>query len=112
MTKEEIQSWFLPEPEWVVHRSKKPYDVLIDRSTKWGNPYSHKDGTLAKFKVDTLEEALDKYEKYAILKIQSGEWDIMELENKVLGCWCKPGKCHGDILINLLKHESTKTSKV
>ena len=25
-----------------------------------------------------------------------------KLKNKVLGCWCKPDKCHGDILIKIL----------
>ena len=27
--------------------------------------------------------------------------DLHELEGKTLGCWCKPEKCHGDILIKL-----------
>ena len=26
---------------------------------------------------------------------------IEELEGKELGCWCKPGPCHGDILIKI-----------
>ena len=28
---------------------------------------------------------------------------IPELNGKVLGCWCKPSACHGDILIKLFK---------
>ena len=28
---------------------------------------------------------------------------LPELKNKVLGCWCYPEKCHGDILFKLLK---------
>src|SRR4029077_4234214 len=24
--------------------------------------------------------------------------DILELDGKRLGCWCKPARCHGDIL--------------
>ncbi len=32
-----------------------------------------------------------------------------ELDGKVLGCWCKPQACHGDILIRLL--EEKKKSK-
>jgi hypothetical protein len=27
--------------------------------------------------------------------------DLHELNGKELGCWCKPDKCHGDILIKL-----------
>lgn len=28
---------------------------------------------------------------------------LPELKGKTLGCWCKPGKCHGDILLELIK---------
>ena len=37
---------------------------------------------------------------------------LKELENKVLGCWCKPWFCHGDILIKLYNEfYNPKTSK-
>lgn len=30
---------------------------------------------------------------------------LHELKGKTLGCWCKPNKCHGDVLIELInKH--------
>ena len=29
--------------------------------------------------------------------------DLHELKDKVLGCWCKPLSCHGDILVELIK---------
>ena len=50
----------------VVHCQKNTYDVLICRPSKWGNPYSHKDGTLAEFKVNTREESIIKYEEYLL----------------------------------------------
>jgi hypothetical protein len=86
----------------VVHCKKEPYDVYIGRPSKWGNPFSHKDGTTAKFKVATRGEAIDAYEKW----ITEGEGnhllnDLHELDGKVLGCWCKPQRCHGDILVKL-----------
>ena len=28
--------------------------------------------------------------------------DINEIRGHTLGCWCKPNKCHGDIIIKLL----------
>ena len=28
---------------------------------------------------------------------------IKELKGKILGCWCPPQKCHGDVLIELTK---------
>jgi hypothetical protein len=27
---------------------------------------------------------------------------LHELKDKTLGCWCKPDKCHGDVLIELI----------
>jgi Domain of unknown function (DUF4326) len=26
---------------------------------------------------------------------------LHELKDKTLGCWCKPEKCHGDVLVEL-----------
>jgi hypothetical protein len=85
----------------VVHCKKDKYDVLICRPSKWGNPYSHKEGTLAEFKVDTREEAVQKYEEY-LLNNEKLMLSLHELKYKSLGCWCKNNynnqKCHGDIL--------------
>lgn len=32
---------------------------------------------------------------------------LPELRGKVLGCWCKPGPCHGDVLAELADALST-----
>ena len=85
----------------VVHCKKSPYDVLIDRTTKWGNPYSHKKGTLAKWVVPSREIAVLKYWEYMMDQVHDGKvslQDLAELENKVLGCWCAPKLCHGHFL--------------
>jgi len=79
----------------VVHCRKELYDVLIDRTTKWGNPFKiGKDGN--------REEVVEKYEKWIrnhpkLLKC------LPELVGKRLGCWCKPKVCHGDVLLKLMK---------
>lgn len=84
----------------VVHCKKDKYDVYIGRPSKWGNPFSHKQGTIAKFKVKSLEEAISSYEIW--IKSQPNLMkDLHELRGKVLGCWCKPGSCHGDVLARL-----------
>jgi hypothetical protein len=92
----------------VVHCKISPYDIYIGRGqgSIWGNPYSHKEGTIARFKVDTLEEALEKYKEY-ILSRPDLLARLIELKDKTLGCWCKTkknpnAKCHGDILIELI----------
>ncbi|KKM65589.1 hypothetical protein LCGC14_1489730 [marine sediment metagenome] len=88
----------------VVHCKRERYDVYIGRGqgSIWGNPYSHKDGTLAKYKVDSREEAVKKYREY-ILNSPQLLGCLHELKGKVLGCWCHPKACHGDILVELIK---------
>ncbi len=87
----------------VVHCNKEGYDVYIGRPSKWGNPYTHHADkeTLAEFVVSTREEAITKYKDYILSKPELLN-DLDELEGKVLGCWCKPQSCHGDILLELL----------
>jgi hypothetical protein len=82
----------------VVHCKKESYDVLIDRTTKWGNPFViGRDGTRS--------EVIEKYRNY-ILKNQELLDSLDELKGKVLGCWCKPKSCHGDVLVELLEQEN------
>ena len=90
----------------IVNVKNDSYDVYIGRNPKygdpkWGNPYSHKDGTAAKYKVTTREEAIEKYEEYLR---GSGELmnSLMELDGQILGCHCKPMACHGDVLLKVL----------
>lgn len=87
----------------VVNLSKEQYDVFIGRGSKWGNPFTHiKDKTtLADVIVDTREEAIERYREYL-----AGNQELLdcldELEGKILGCYCKPKSCHGDILLEFL----------
>lgn len=60
-------------------------------ASKWGNPF-----TVKKYGLD---QCLIKYREYAVLKFTQQE--LLSLRGKTLGCWCKPGKCHGDILAEL-----------
>lgn len=97
----------------VVHHNKESYDVYIGRPSKWGNPYSHKsDGTLAKYVVSTRKEAIEGYRNYILF----GEGkhlmdDLHELKGKILGCWCKPKSCHGDILVELVDRYTESENK-
>lgn len=78
----------------VVHCRREPYDIYIGRRSKWGNPYVvNEDGT--------REEVIDKYEKY--VRDQPNLMAALpELKGKVLGCWCAPKSCHGDVLVKLI----------
>jgi len=79
----------------VVNIRKDKYDVFIGRPSKWGNPFFiGKDGT--------REEVLKKYKVY-ILNTPELLKQLPELKGKVLGCYCKPLPCHGDVLEELIK---------
>ena len=83
-------------PEQVVHCKRAPHDVYIGRPSKWGNPFTiGRDGT--------REEVIDKYRDYILQNFDLYD-ALPELRGKVLGCWCKPKPCHGDVLIELLRH--------
>lgn len=84
----------------VVHCKREPYDVYIGRPSKWGNPFSHQDGTLANTITETREEAVALYEKWLTAQPDLMA-DLPELRGKVLGCWCSPKACHGDVLVRL-----------
>ncbi len=75
----------------VVHCKKAAYDVYIGRPSKWGNPFViGKDGN--------RYEVIAKYEQYLISNTELMN-ALPELKGKILGCWCSPKTCHGDILV-------------
>jgi Domain of unknown function (DUF4326) len=86
---------------WVVHCKKSPFDVYIGRPSKWGNPFTHKDGTLAEYKVSSREEAVQAYEEWLLKQPELIAMVKQELRGKILGCWCAPLACHGDVLARL-----------
>lgn len=69
------------------------------KSSEWHNPFKvTKDITRA--------ESLRAYRKYLIKKLEDDEClkRFKKLQGKNLGCWCKPLRCHGDIIIKLLRN--------
>lgn len=83
----------------VVNLKNSSYDVYIGREnktynlphSKWANPYNLKDYS--------LEDSLKLYEEY--IRTSNLYNSLDELKDQTLGCWCKPKKCHGDVLIAL-----------
>lgn len=45
----------------VVNKHYQEYDIYIGRGSKWGNPYSHKEGTKALYRVKTVGDAIEAY---------------------------------------------------
>jgi len=96
----------------VVHHKKEPYDVLIDRTTIFGNPWTHKERTKAQFVVASRKEAISNYRKWLTGEdfqdvLPEQRQRILEalprLRGLALGCWCAPLPCHGEVLIELIE---------
>ncbi len=83
----------------VVNKYKSEYDVYIGRGSTWGNPFViGKDGD--------REEVIRKYREHLWHQIQSGaitKEQLLALNGKRLGCFCKPKPCHGDIIAAAVK---------
>ena len=85
----------------VVNVRKEKCDVYIGRGSKWGNRFLiGRDGD--------REEVIRKYRDW-ILKNDSFLSCLGELQDKVLGCYCKPLACHGDVLVELVKEMMSST---
>lgn len=84
----------LGRPRLVVHCKREAHEVYIGRPSRWGNPY-----------VITKERdrawVLARYRRWLEGEIKAGRLDPRELKGKILGCWCAPKPCHGDILVEL-----------
>ena len=68
--------------------------VLIDRRTRWGNPF--------RLGVDgDREQVIALYRAELWRRIRAGEVsleELAELNGCWLACWCEPLPCHGDVL--------------
>jgi len=81
----------------VVNKYKSTYDIYIGRGSKWGNPFVIND-------TNSRDDVIEKYEHYLRNKIAKGEItkeDFLQLKGKVLGCFCKPKRCHGDVIVKI-----------
>lgn len=104
----------------VVHLCLSDYDLAIDRTSKWGNPYKldHQitkedaivlgDLSLEGKQVSRIQ-CIDLYKNYLNNNIELLAC-LPELEGKILGCWCKDkngkGKrCHGDAIVEVFIEE-------
>lgn len=82
----------------VVNLRKEEFNVYIGRKfgkypdTKWGNPFK------VGYDVTTKGEAVTRYRAWIETRPDLKQAARDELKGKILGCWCKPGPCHGDVL--------------
>jgi hypothetical protein len=85
----------MSEKTTVVNLKHNDYDVFIGRPSIWSNPFRigiHGD----------RNEVIEKFRE--LIKSQPHLIELARemLKGKVLGCFCKPLPCHGDIWCELL----------
>ena len=77
----------------VVNKYKENYDVYIGRPSIFGNPFSVKEYG--------REGCIARYKEYFYKRIKEDvkfKEEVLKLKDKVLGCFCKPLACHGDVI--------------
>jgi hypothetical protein len=80
--------------KFVVHCKREPYDVYIGRPSIWGNPFRIGEHGMSR------EDVIEAYRNWINAPLQEPlrARARRELKGKILGCYCAPQKCHGDIL--------------
>jgi len=72
----------------VVHNRRETFDVLVDRTSDWGNPF-----TLDGVDNDIARAAVVADYRWWLLHQPQLLRRLGELSSKVLGCWCKWPVC-------------------
>ena len=96
-------------------RTHKPeagkVDVYCGRGSVLGNPFTHKEGTTAKFIVESRDEAVEAYRSYFKEQMQSNPEFLAEMrriyriarKSEVnLVCYCAPLNCHCNVIRGFL----------
>jgi hypothetical protein len=87
----------------VVNKRKEDYDTYIGRGSVFGNPF--------KIGVDgDRDEVIEKFRTYFYKRIEEDEgfkYTVLQLKDRRLGCFCKPKKCHGDVIVEYLEKGET-----
>lgn len=93
----------------VVNVKHENYDILIGRIRgqlfHYGNPfYIGRDGDRPEV-IDKFRRWLNGDPEFADVEPERRGWILRNLhllKDKILGCFCKPEDCHGDVYVELL----------
>jgi hypothetical protein len=84
----------------VVNIRNEKCDFCGARPSFLGNPYEiGRDGT--------RDAVIEKYREWFKKKLTSPVFRdrVLSLKGKKLGCWCKPLKCHLDVVVEYIENE-------
>lgn len=87
----------------VVNISVDEYDIYIGRGSPYGNPF--------RIGIDgDRDTVIEMYRAHIEDLLRKGQIDISKLKGKRLACYCKPQRCHGDVIVELLEKEKDEES--
>ncbi len=78
----------------VVNFDKERCDIYIGRPSRWSSPFMIGPS-------GSREEVLFQYEIWLQARPELIADICRELRGKILGCWCSPLQCHGDLLARI-----------
>lgn len=92
----------------VVNLRHERFDVFIGRGSEFGNGYTHRPSMHPSViaVVDSVEEAIARYREDLWRRLRTDPafvYRVADLYGQTLGCYCKPGPCHGDVLARAAK---------
>lgn len=79
------------------------WDVYIGIPSDFGNHFH--------VKTYGRDEAIEKYRKYFLDRVERDSKFRLKVERmrgKVMACFCKPGNCHGDVIVEYLEKENNE----
>ncbi len=90
-------------PPRVVHCRRGRHHVYIGRPSRWGNPF-------VVGRQGARGECISLYEDW--LRDNATLLAALdELRGLVLGCWCAPRPCHGDLLVRLANADAEQRER-
>lgn len=94
----------------------------VMRPSPLGNPFSHMEGTLAQFKVETRDEAILKFREWLIEQINKKNPAVLAELNRLLKlarqgdlnlkCCCAPKACHADVIKEFLEVQMSRSEMI
>jgi len=84
-----------------VFKAIKEGVVYVGRPGALGNPF-------VLHNEEGRQTAIDSYRRWLYERLSSGDQAVIAAlealrEHSIIGCWCKPLACHGDVIVSAWK---------
>lgn len=98
-----------PDAVYIGRRNYRAKDKRCHKWSQWSNPFTARCATGPR-RCDPMlvHISIASFEDWLRHRITNGDGcvqlieDLLSLDGKVLGCWCHPKPCHGNVLVKLI----------